>query len=67
MEPAFRQEQLKIVCISDNMKYFVFEGPTFIEKEKKDKKTKKGKGEEEANPLKQSTGLLGGLLDAKAR
>ena len=41
MEPAFKQEQLKMVCISDNMKYFVFEGPTFVEKEKK-KKDKKG-------------------------
>ena len=41
MEPAFRQEQLKLVCISDNVKYFVFEGPVFVDKEKKDKKKDK--------------------------
>ena len=39
----FKEEQLKMVCISDNMKYFVFEGPNFdgivsAEKKEKDKK-----------------------------
>ena len=72
MEPAFRQEQLKLVCISDNVKFFVFEGPVFVDKEKK---SKNKKGEE---PRKTEgvglpaptgpggTGLLGGLLSAKA-
>ena len=64
MENYFRQEQLDIVCISDNVKYFVFEGPNFVQKEKKDKKGKKGEKKEEE--VKKNTGLLGGLLDAKA-
>ena len=73
MEPAFKQEQLKIVCISDNMKYFVFEGPVFVDKEKKkkDKKGEEKKGEEKKEELKvpdggAGGGLLGGLLSAKA-
>lgn len=61
MEPAFRQEHLKIVCISDNMKYFVFEGPTFVEKQKK--KVEKDKGKEPDA----SANLLGGLMQEKAR
>jgi hypothetical protein len=64
MEPAFRQEHLKIVCISDNMKYFVFEGPTFVEKQKK--KVEKDKGKEEAK-TDASANLLGGLMQEKAR
>ena len=42
MEQGFKQEHLQFVCISDNMKYFVFEGPNFADKEKKEKKGKKG-------------------------
>jgi len=63
MEPAFRQEHLKIVSISDNMKYFVFEGPTFVDKEKK---VKKEKGKEVAKPSA-SDNLLGGLMQEKAK
>ena len=40
MENSFEQEKLQIVCISDSMEYFVFEGPEFTEKEKQDKKIK---------------------------
>ena len=29
MLPNFKEEQLNMVCMSDNMKYFVFEGPNF--------------------------------------
>ena len=64
MEPAFRQEHLKIVCMSDNMKYFVFEGPTFVDKQKK--KAEKGKDKEEAKPT-ESDNLLGGLAALKAK
>ena len=76
MEPAFRQEQLDIVCISDTMKYFAFEGPNFAARERKEKKGHKkgGKKEEETKKegeskkeeAKKGGGLLGGLLSAKA-
>ena len=67
LEPAFKQDRLKIVCISDNMKYFVFEGPVFVDKEKK--KDKKAEGEKSKAPVPDGgagAGLLGGLLSAKA-
>ena len=68
MEPAFRQEQLKIVCVSDNVRFFVFEGPVFVDKAKKDKGGKLGKKESEKPkpPAAVGGGLLGGLLSAKA-
>ena len=58
MEQGFKQEHLQVVCISDNMKYFVFEGPNFAHKEKKEKKGKKG----ERRASKKDGGLLTGLF-----
>ena len=57
------------------MKYFVFEGPNFEGKERKEKKGKKGgkkeedskkEGEVKREETKKQGGLLGGLLSAKA-
>ena len=45
------------------MKYFVFEGPTFVEKQKK---SEKNKGKEEEKP-DASANLLGGLMQEKRR
>ena len=43
MDNSFQQEKLQIVCISDSMEYFVFEGPEFTEKQDKKSKDKKRK------------------------
>ena len=32
MYDTFKQERLEIVCVSDSMEYFVFEGPVFEKK-----------------------------------
>ena len=40
MLPNFKEEQLNMVCMSDNMKYFVFEGPNFDNTATTDKKEK---------------------------
>ena len=50
-----QQNQLKLVCVSDNMKFFVFEGPCFVDKEKKKDKDRKkstimGDQKEDAKP-----------------
>ena len=62
MESAFRQEQLKLVSCSTNMKYFVFEGPVFVDREKKNKKDKDNKKGEE----RKTAGGVGGLLNKAA-
>lgn len=41
MEKEFKESQLKLVCTSDSMKFFVFEGPQI--KSKEDKEAKKEK------------------------
>ena len=45
MEAEFREEKLKIVCVSDSMEYFVFEGPEFKNR-RKNKETRKSKIDE---------------------
>jgi hypothetical protein len=45
MQANFKEERLKLVCVSDNLKYFVFHGPGRMKKGMKGKgKGKKGKG-----------------------
>ena len=64
MENSFKQDQLKLVCLSDNVRYFAFEGPVFKEKtEKKNKKDKEAANEEKKPAL--GGGLLDGVLKAK--
>ena len=68
MESGFRQEQLKMVCMSDNVKYFVFDGPVFTEKVKKPKKDKgdqDGKDRRQSKAVEAPSGLLGGLMSAR--
>ena len=54
MEQNFRQEQLKLICVSDTVKFFVFEGPIFKSKnqkgsaKKEDDKTELLDGKKEA-------------------
>lgn len=35
---GFKAEQLKLICTSDSMKFFVFEGPQIKSKEEKEAK-----------------------------
>ena len=55
---------LDVVCISDNTKYFAFEGPNFAEREKRKKQD--AKGEKKEVGTKKNKSLFGGILDAKA-
>ena len=47
MGDSFKQEKLDMVCFSDSMEYFVFEGPEFIEKDKRSKDKKANKQEKQ--------------------
>ena len=55
MENSFEQEKLQIVCISDCMEYFVFEGPEFTEKQDKKNKDKKPSKQEKQKDEKRKT------------
>ena len=41
MEKEFKEAQLKLICTSDSMKFFVFEGPQIMSKEDKEAKKEK--------------------------
>ena len=62
MLPNFKEEQLKMVCMSDNMKYFVFEGPNFDSTATTDKRLSPNNVKSKAKVQKKILITLNGLV-----